>query len=218
MRNYCVYRYLCWNGSGSSGLARPTLSGRRPLVWPPATQGNGGAVWSPGTRTTSRSPAACIGSDSSTAGPSGTGSTRSDAAARKAGLPGPECASAVWRRAPFPGRARSTPFRMPASPPGSKQDPHEIAPHVRICAGWGRDDAVYFLAAPSAADGKVGRGCRYPTPAASLARDRQSPRTATQNEKVNSIGGRENPHPYRNPLPPRAQRSRPQAAKDKLED
>jgi 3-oxoacyl-[acyl-carrier-protein] synthase II len=48
-------------------------------------------------------------------------------------------------------------------------------------------NAAKFQAAPSVADGKVGRGCHYPTPAASLARDRQSPRAAQQNDKLSSI-------------------------------
>ena len=50
-------------------------------------------------------------------------------------------------------------------------------------------NAVSFLAAPQAADGQVGRGCQYPTPVASLAGDRQSPRVAKQNGKVNRIAG-----------------------------
>jgi hypothetical protein len=44
------------------------------------------------------------------------------------------------------------------------------------------------MAAPSAADGRVGRGCHYPTPAASSARDRQSPRAAKQNGEVSRVG------------------------------
>jgi hypothetical protein len=54
--------------------------------------------------------------------------------------------------------------------------------------GGGPAKAIEFLAAPSAADGQVGRGCQYPTPAASSARDRQSPRAAKQNGKLNGIG------------------------------
>jgi hypothetical protein len=50
-------------------------------------------------------------------------------------------------------------------------------------------NAVGFLAAPSVADGQVGRGRRYPTPAARSARARESPRADKQNGKVNSIGG-----------------------------
>ena len=42
-------------------------------------------------------------------------------------------------------------------------------------------NAAEFLAARSVADGRVGRGRRYPTPVASLAGDRQSPRVAKQN-------------------------------------
>jgi tRNA-2-methylthio-N6-dimethylallyladenosine synthase len=49
-------------------------------------------------------------------------------------------------------------------------------------------NAANFPATPSAADGEVGRGCQYPTPAASSARDRQSPRAATQNGIANGIG------------------------------
>ena len=51
----------------------------------------------------------------------------------------------------------------------------------------GGSNAANFLAAPSAADGQVGRGRRYPTPVASLAGDRQSPHPAKQNEEVSSI-------------------------------
>jgi hypothetical protein len=60
-----------------------------------------------------------------------------------------------------------------------------------VVAGPGRGlgNAVDFLSAPSAADGQVGRGCQYPTPAASSARDRQVHHAATQNEKVTGIGG-----------------------------
>jgi hypothetical protein len=59
----------------------------------------------------------------------------------------------------------------------------------------GSPNAADFLAAPSAADGQVGRGCQYPTPAASSARDRQSPRADKQNAKANSIGGSPEPLP-----------------------
>ena len=51
----------------------------------------------------------------------------------------------------------------------------------------GHPNAVKFLAAPSVADGQVGRGCQDPTPVASLAGDRQSPRAAKQNGKLNGI-------------------------------
>ena len=47
-------------------------------------------------------------------------------------------------------------------------------------------NAADSLAAPSAVDGQVGRGCHYPTPAASSARDRQSPRAAKQNGNISS--------------------------------
>ena len=53
-----------------------------------------------------------------------------------------------------------------------------------------RPHAVDSLAAPSAAEGQVGRGCQYPTPVARSTRDRQSPRTAKQNGRDSSIGVR----------------------------
>ena len=56
--------------------------------------------------------------------------------------------------------------------------------------GWDPTNAANFPATPSAADRRVGRGCQYPTPAASSARDRQSPRAAKQNGTVSSIGDR----------------------------
>jgi hypothetical protein len=47
--------------------------------------------------------------------------------------------------------------------------------------------AVNLLAAPSAGDGQVGRGCQYPTPVASSARDQQAPRAGNLNGKASSI-------------------------------
>ena len=63
---------------------------------------------------------------------------------------------------------------------------------LALAGTWGKPTtATKFLATPSAADGqggRGGRGCRYPTPVASLAGDRQAPRTAQQNRELGGSG------------------------------
>ena len=54
-------------------------------------------------------------------------------------------------------------------------------------AGASPPNAAKILAAPSVADGRVGRGCHYPTRAATSARGRQSPHAAQQNDALSSI-------------------------------
>ena len=67
------------------------------------------------------------------------------------------------------------------------QEKTALLPDYGFKAAAAAPDATDFLAAPSAADGQVGRGRPYPTPVASLAGDRQSPHAATPNGTVNSL-------------------------------